>query len=289
MSLNDNLVAEWNFAGTNPLTDVVNGYSLTEINGATVSGGAAQFNGINQTMQTPSNSNLQGGDRSYSMYVQFSLSSLSNSVVIAGKGGEYFLQYYQPTNKFRFVTVASGGGLQIVALLLTTPVINTTFGILCFYNNISPGVRTQTIVDTSACSGGSAISYSTPQDGLTSNPFEIGGLSGGNFAPASVNQVWFWDRAVSSTDDCSALSIGYIYPGCSAVACLGGTVTFTVTATSTGSLTYTSSAGWLSATGPSSGTGTATVTVASNSGGSLRIGTITVGGAVFTVVQLGGC
>jgi hypothetical protein len=81
-----------------------------------------------------------------------------------------------------------------------------------------------------------------------------------------------------------------IAPSSQAVVSGGGAGFFAVTAGTGCSWTASSGAAWISVTGPSgSGNGTVAFTVAANTTGSQRVGTISVGGQTFTVTQAAPC
>lgn len=232
--------------------------------------------------------------------VTYATGTYITSVAYNSATDKYLAGWYQPGGHFGRLLNADGSVAGNVQVLSTTYAAYDAFGLA--YNAVSGTFHTVSHGPTADDGGVELNPAGTPISG----PTQLTAIGGniGNFYPRLAAHTDRPDWALSAAHQYQVTiaqlfrtGSSYAGPSCSFTLskdsetffALGGTATLTVTTTDGCAWTVVSNAAWLTPSGASSRSGTQTVsyTVATNTGPLSRVGTLTIAGKTYTVVQDG--
>jgi len=180
-------------------------------------GGAGQFTASEtEWLDISSNTDLQGGDRNFSVTGWVYLDSKPSDGIFISKWGnsavnyEYYLSYNSSSDRFRFVTRESddSGSIIVNADKLGSPALNTWYFVAVWHDSINDTTNIEI--------NGSGVDSTAQTGGLpsTSQAFRIGrhGDSGGYF-DGKIDDVRIYRYLLSPGQRISAMNAGHPAPG----------------------------------------------------------------------------
>jgi hypothetical protein len=198
-SLFTGLVEYWNFdeasgnrAGAHAGLTLTDNNSVGSATGVGGVGIAAQFNNASSHfLQRASQASLQTGNINWALNVWVYLDSKSQSIAIGNKGSsntvrEWFLQYVQGTDRFRFLVYDGAGNLtkNVSADAFGSPALNTWHMLTAQHNAVfnTASIHVNAATTDALSPGGGAA-------GTNTGPFTIG---------ASVTPTFqYWDGRIA--------------------------------------------------------------------------------------------
>lgn len=225
MALSDNLISYWKLdeaSGTRNDSVVASANNLTDNNTVTQAAGkisnAAQFTIANsEYLSCVSNASLVTGDIDFTVacWVYLDAKTTRQTFVSKSSGAtpttdEYYIDYSDATNRFRFVI---GGTAYTVATadVLGSPTAATWYYIIAWHDSVANTINIQV-------NNGSANSLSTgiKFPPTTANVFTIGRYSADTplYMGGRIDEVGFWKRVLTTQEktDLYNSGNGYTYP-----------------------------------------------------------------------------
>lgn len=211
MALTDSLISYWKLdeaANTDNAVDAHGSNTLTRTNtpGVTTGkiSGARDFERTSSQMFSISdNDSLSVGDIDFtvSAWVRLENKAADEMVIVtktSASNGDYFLEYSENADRFRFIAFTAGGFAGSAAALannLGSPAEATWYFIVAWHDATANTLNIQVnngTVDSTSHSGGVG--------NFASTLFHIGGDPFNNFWDGLIDEVGFWKRVLTSQE-----------------------------------------------------------------------------------------